>query len=578
MLADLKDKLFNAPRFIRRGIEGSVHASLQTRILVLLVVLLLASLVLSVVWVSYTQKQQSERELLDKAEVLVLQTEAVWDFMDINQDRIDTDADGSYNFKGIYCVVAGRTISAFFARDTDYTIRYVNTEPRRKTSLADEFELQAFEAFESGAAEFYDYGEYGGEEVFRYVKPVYMTTACLECHGEPAGEVDRTGYLKEGRALGDLGGAISVVIPTALYTEDFQQSILQQVVFWFIVVLLLTVVMFIAVKYLFTRPLAALKEATEEVGRGNLDIDLREVGGQAEIHDLTLRFQSMVCQLKDLYEGLEKQVEMRTEELETVNSMLEEQRSQLADINEQLRRENQFKSDFLAIMSHELKTPLTAIIAFAELWEKRNSDTDEDDLVEIREIRENGQILLQMVSNILETARMEAGKTSLELEPVDLNDLMGMVSSSAGFLARQRNIDFATRVNADVPIVDADWEKLRRIVENLVSNAIKYTDEGGLVRLLVSYEEGEGVVAISVEDNGRGIPEEAIPLIFERYVQNKEPSYRHYGDSGSGLGLAVVKEFVDMHGGAIEVESEHGVGSRFTVRIPVGGREWVDYD
>lgn len=578
MLDRLKERLSKAPRFVRRGIEESVHASLQTRILVLLILLLIASLVLSVVWVSYTQKQQSERELLDKAEVLVLQTEAVWDFMDINQDKIDTDADGSYNFKGIYCVVAGRTISAFFARDTDYTIRYVNTEPRRKASLADEFELRAFEAFENGAAEFYDYGEYGGEEVFRYVKPVYMTTACLECHGEPAGEIDRTGYRKEGRALGDLGGAISVVIPTALYTEDFQQSILQQVVFWFIVILLLTIVMFVAVKYLFTRPLAALKEATDEVGRGNLDIDLREVGGQAEIHDLTLRFQGMVSQLKDLYEGLEKQVEMRTEELESANSLLEHQRSQLADINEQLRHENQFKSDFLAIMSHELKTPLTAIIAFAELWEKRNGDAGEDDLLEIREIRENGQILLQMVSNILETARMEAGKSTLELEPVDLNDLVGMVSSSAGFLARQRNIDLAVRVDADVPIVDADWEKLRRIVENLLSNAIKYTDEGGLVRLLVSYEKENGVVAVSVEDNGRGIPEEAIPLIFERYVQNKEPSYKHYGDSGSGLGLAVVKEFVDMHGGSIEVESEHGAGSRFTVRIPIGDREWVDYD
>ncbi|MBQ9954339.1 MAG: DUF3365 domain-containing protein [Eggerthellaceae bacterium] len=551
---------------------------MQTRILVLLGCLIVVSLLLNVAWVSYTQRQQAERELLEKAEVLVLQTEAVWDFMDINQDRIDTDADGSYNFKGIYCVVAGRTISAFFARDTDYTIRYVNTEPRRKASLADGFETEAFQAFENGAPEYYDYGEYGGEEVFRYVKPVYMTEACLECHGEPAGEIDRTGYAKEGRSLGDLGGAISVVIPTALYTEDLQQGIFQQVVFWFSVILALVVVMFVAVKYLFTRPLAALREATEEVGRGNLDVDLREVGGQAEILDLTLRFQDMLRQLKDLYGGLENQVEIRTMQLESANAMLERQRSQLADINEQLRHENQFKSDFLAIMSHELKTPLTAIIAFAELWEKRNCGLGEDDLVEIREIRENGQLLLQMVSNILETARMEAGKSILEVEPVDLNDLIGLVSASAGFLARQRNIDFVARVASDVPIVDADWEKLRRIIENLVSNAVKYTDEGGLVRLLVRYEEPGNVVAISVEDNGRGIPEEVIPLIFERYVQNKEPSYRHYGDSGSGLGLAVVKELVEMHGGSVEVESERGVGSRFTVRIPVGDREWVGCD
>ena len=151
MSSGLKERLANGPRLLRRWAERAVHASLQTRILVLLGCLIVVSLLLNVAWVSYTQRQQAERELLEKAEVLVLQTEAVWDFMDINQDRIDTDADGSYNFKGIYCVVAGRTISAFFARDTDYTIRYVNTEPRRKASLADGFETEAFQAFENGA-------------------------------------------------------------------------------------------------------------------------------------------------------------------------------------------------------------------------------------------------------------------------------------------------------------------------------------------------------------------------------------------------------------------------------------------
>ena len=562
---------------LAQKVRNAWSMNLQTRFLVLLVALLLMSLVLNAFWINLTQRSQAEHELLEKAEVLVVQTKAVWEFMDINQNRIDTDANGAYNFKGIYCVIAGKTIAAFFERDTDYTIRFINAEPRRKTSYPDTFEMKAFDAIADGASEYYGYGEYEDEAVFRYVKPVYMAESCLECHGEPAGEVDLTGYRKEGRTLGDLGGAVSVAIPTEVYLNDIRQNILHQTAYFFVVILIVVATVFFAMKYLFIRPIAALQEAADQVGQGHLDVSLRHIGGQAEIRDLTLQFQNMILQLKSLYEDLESQVRLRTKQLEDANALLEEQRSQLASVNELLRDENQFKSDFLAIMSHELRTPLTAIIAFSELHERRNKDASDDDLMEIREIRENGQLLLQMVNNILETARMEAGKTNLELEPVDMDDLIAMVASTAGFLAKQRAISFRAHVDPDVPMIDADWEKIRRIVENLVSNAIKFTDEGGCVTLVVSWDESANEVVVCVEDNGAGIPEEALPRIFERYVQNQEPSYKHYGDSGSGLGLAVVKELVEMHRGRVGVESCYGQGSKFTVYLPVSEGKWGRY-
>ena len=137
-------------------------------------------------------------------------------------------------------------------------------------------------------------------------------------------------------------------------------------------------------------------------------------------------------------------------------------------------------------------------------------------------------------------------------------------------MADQRHIALTTLVHPDVPIITADWEKIRRIVENLTSNAIKFTRKGGSVHIEVSYDERNERLAIAVTDTGIGIKEEDLPLIFERFTQSDKSSYRRYG--GSGLGLAVVKELVEMHEGSIEVESTYKQGSTFTVFIPTGNK------
>ena len=185
----------------------------------------------------------------------------------------------------------------------------------------------------------------------------------------------------------------------------------------------------------------------------------------------------------------------------------------------------------------------------------------------MKEVKENGQLLLQMVNNILEMARVEAGRNELSVEPFDdVWTSSGWWKRSLGFLAERRSISLSTVVRPDVPIITADWEKIRRIVENLASNAIKFTRKGGSVRIEVSYQGETERLAIAVSDTGIGIKEEDLSIIFERFAQSDRSAYRRYG--GSGLGLAVVKELVEMHGGSIEVESVYKQGSTFTVFIP----------
>ena len=260
----------------------------------------------------------------------------------------------------------------------------------------------------------------------------------------------------------------------------------------------------------------------------------------------------------------------------------------MEEVNERLKRENQYKSDFLAIVSHELRTPLTSILAFTELLAQSIDPSETAALRQVEEVEKNGSILLEMVNNVLETARIQAGSERLNLELVDLNDIVGMVETSNESVALKRGVAFATSVAPDVPLIESDWEKVRRILVNLVSNAIKFTPEGGRVEVNVAYEPGEsanaversvaavdepgtsgGTVRIDVTDTGIGIPADKQRLIFERFTQENMSTVRRYG--GSGLGLSLVKDLVAMLGGTVELESAPGQGSTFTVRLPEGG-------
>jgi signal transduction histidine kinase len=512
------------------------------------------------------QRSRAEQEMLEKSQILSKQMNAVWEFIEINQDLIDTDSDGSYNFKGIYCAIAGKSIAVRFGRDTDYTIRYISETPRKQSALPDEFENEAFISFANGKTEHYGIVEYAGEDAFRYVTPLYVEGACLRCHGEPAGEIDMTGFPKEGLKEGDIGGAISIIVPIQSYMEGVESDAFKQIVFIFTLVLLLTGILYIAVTRLIMKPLVQLKEAAEQVEKGNLGVNLEKINTVGEIHDLTRQFGSMTKKLQSSYESLESQVSVRTEQLRAANEVLKQQQLELELANLKLQDDSKYKSDFLAIMSHELRTPLTSIIAFTEMWESSKTNKDKQEHEAIREIKENGQLLLQMINNILEAARLEAGREEIALEEVDLVDLFGAVQDSVGFMAEKRDIEFTTDVASDVPIFAGDWSKLRRILENLASNAIKFTTRGGKVQVTALYDSEQEDVIIRVSDTGVGIKKENLAFIFDRFTQNDFSSYRRY--SGSGLGLAVVKDLVTMLGGSIEVQSVYHKGSTFTVRIP----------
>lgn len=554
--------------------------SLRTKIIVLFAVVLSVFMAAFTIFTYYQQLNRMETEVLERARTLDQEMMATWDFVSLNQNIINYDSDGKFDYKGLHCALAGKSVAVLFGKRTDDTIRFTKLEPRNIYNSPDEFETAALQAFadDKNMDEYYEFTDYEGEPAFRYISVMKVTKDCIECHGHPKGQIDITGYPKEGWSIGDNGGAISIVIPAGLHLSNMRSAIASNVGFFALIMFALTVVLAFAINKMVTQPLDDLGMNLRRVDQDPTDaiqmMHTKAAYRTREIEELLTRFNNMSRALSGLYRDLEGQVEDRTQQLALANAELEDQRAQVERVNEQLKQENQYKSDFLAIVSHELRTPLTSILAFTDLMGSSIPEGDTKARRQLDEVEKNGRTLLEMVNNILETARIQAGSEKLNLEVVDVGDIVNMVEETNSALAEKKGIAFRTYIDPDLPLITSDWEKVRRILVNLISNAIKFTNMGGTVEVRAE-SAGDEWVRLVVADDGIGIPADKQELVFERFTQENMSTQRRYG--GSGLGLSLVRELAEMLGGSVSLESALGEGSRFEVLLPAT-KQGVEYD
>lgn len=568
---------------------------IRFKIAVSIGVIMVALMAVDILWNLSLQNAQAENEAREKAEVLAAEMRAAWDFVDMNQEVINRAEDGTFRTKHLVCVVAAKSISMLFTTETDYSIRFTNDTPRQAANAPDEFEQEALAAFNADPERkaFWRVVDAGdGTRVFRYTEPLYVTESCLECHGDPVGELDQYGYPKEGMQVGQVGGAMSITEPMDIYAAGIQDSMMQQA----IMVLFMMVAAFIGLYFvtsrLVLRPIDELRSAAGAVGKGdfNYTLTVPDPGERPrdELAELTGEFDRMARDLEALYADLEGQVRSKTDDLMVLNDMLNYQKRELKVALDRLGDEVAYKNEFFAIVSHELRTPLTSILAYARILNADDSLAPKTREA-VGEIESNATLLLNMVNNILVISKHAAKKDELLPEPVDFVDLAQFVRKALVPIAEGKDVRLSCSVAPDVPLSMADWEKLRRILENLVNNAIKYTHRGGFVRLTIGFESGEeanhghgnhpgthvpddedaapaGWIVMRVADDGMGIAPEELDQIFELYKQAGQSANRRY--RGTGLGLAVVRDLTELHGGTVAVESRVKEGSTFTVRIP----------
>jgi GAF domain-containing protein/sensor histidine kinase YesM len=243
---------------------------------------------------------------------------------------------------------------------------------------------------------------------------------------------------------------------------------------------------------------------------------------------------------------------------------------EIQDKSRQLEVANQHKSDFLANMSHELRTPLNAIIGFSEvLLERLFGDLNDKQTDYLNDIHSSGRHLLELINDILDLSKVEAGRMELDLATFDLPDVLTNALTLVRERAQRHGIGLALAVDPAVGTITADARKLKQILVNLLSNAVKFTPDGG--RVDVTARRVDDSVVIAVKDTGIGIAPEDHEAVFEEFRQvGRDYASKH---EGTGLGLALTRRFVELHGGRIRVESTPGKGSTFTFDIPMSAAE-----
>jgi PAS domain S-box-containing protein len=262
---------------------------------------------------------------------------------------------------------------------------------------------------------------------------------------------------------------------------------------------------------------------------------------------------------------LQRQIQEHAEHLERLARELEMKNKELLIQNERVLEANRLKSQFLANMSHELRTPMNAIIGFTELVLEDArvalSTRQQDNL---RKVSKNSNQLLNLINDILDLSKIEAGRMDVVPERVDLGEVVEAAWTTVQPLLKGKEVEVETELDASVPSLFTDKHKLRQVLVNLLSNAIKFTPSGS-VRLVA--RSGDGRLELLVVDTGMGIAQEDKEIIFDEFRQIDGTSTREVG--GTGLGLAITKKLVELLGGTIKVESEVGKGSTFIVEVPV---------
>jgi two-component system, NtrC family, sensor kinase len=305
------------------------------------------------------------------------------------------------------------------------------------------------------------------------------------------------------------------------------------------------------------RPVKQMRTAAARIGAGAYDerIELRrrdELGGLAD------ELNRMAASLQGSVQSLERRVEERTLELQQALAELSEKGRQLEVASEH-------KSEFLANMSHELRTPLNAIIGFSQVLRKRmfgeiNAKQEEY----LDDILSSGNHLLSLINDVLDLSKVEAGQVELEVATFSLREALDRGVVMVREPAVKKGVRLSLELAPDVDLVDGDERRLRQVVYNLLSNAVKFTPGGG--RIVVASARADREVQVSVTDTGPGIAPEDHERIFEEFQQTDVGVEQR---EGTGLGLALSKRLVELHGGRIWVESEPGHGSRFVFTIPI---------
>ncbi len=323
--------------------------------------------------------------------------------------------------------------------------------------------------------------------------------------------------------------------------------------------------------------LDVLSQLTESIG-----IVLNTIEANTRTESLLVQSQSLADELRRTNEELQDKAHLlvkQKEEVEAKNKEVEEARLSLEEKAEQLQLTSKYKSEFLANMSHELRTPLISLLIVAQqLYENHDGNLNDKQVSYAKTIHSCGDDLIQLINDILDLSKIESGYISTDFINLPFSEITTFVETTFKHISENRNLRFKIELDEQLPAsLETDAQRLNQILKNLLSNAFKFTEKGEVVFRIYEAEKGwrqtssldnaKKVVAFEIKDTGIGISKEKQNIIFEAFQQAEGSTSRKYG--GTGLGLSISRGLADLLGGTIELQSEVGEGSVFTLYLPI---------
>lgn len=418
-------------------------------------------------------------------------------------------------------------------------------EPSKRP--VNKMDYDAWQALREGAPDVTGHIRENDREDYYYYAPVLADRQCLQCHQD------------SGVAEGEMLGMVGIRFPLQKTRTELARNSAFLLTTAIVTAFLAMLAAYAIVRYVIVKPVLHLKDVSDEIARGNLDLRA-DIHTGDEFEELSQAFNRMLRHMMTVQDDLRE-----------LNTDLDGKVDQLAQVNLRLYEMNKLKDEFLATMSHELRTPLNSILGFSDVLASA-LNLDEKQKRYVDNIQSSGQALLALINDILDLAKIESGKMELQCTEFTAEDLVERQVSSLMPLAAKKHIELSSVVDPELPVLVQDAGKLQQILNNLLSNAIKFTPEGGRVRVRAQQWESEQLQLV-VEDTGIGIPLEDQATIFEKFRQGssipgqEQTLTREY--EGTGLGLSIVMELAKLLGGDVELQSEFGKGSTFSVTVPL---------
>jgi two-component system sensor histidine kinase BarA len=433
-----------------------------------------------------------------------------------------------------------------------YKIWKVTPTTRPEQMPLDNYTVQRLKEFEDDPNKLEDYDLLLSNNSHLYYASIRASESCLKCHREIQHRANPD--LPEMQAK-DLIALVKIEVPSEAIQaiEDgvhVNRAVLISTAL--VTAILIMAGSYLIVRYVIVKPVKHLKEVSDAISAGELNVR-SEIQTGDEFEDLSHAFNRMLRNLVNMQDRLRK-----------VNGDLDRKVDELAQANLALYESNRLKSDFLATMSHELRTPLNSILGFSEVLQSAVGLNDKQTRW-VSNIRSSGEQLLALINDILDLAKIEAGKMQVRVSEFSIFDICEGLLTMFRPMAEKKNIDLRSALAPDVPLLRQDVVKLQQILSNLLSNAVKFTPEGGRVLLKVSADKTH--FTLTVTDTGVGIAAEEQELVFEKFRQAGSALTREH--AGTGLGLSIVRELSKLLGGEVTLQSDLGRGSTFTVRLPL---------